>query len=369
MPVSEIYNTKLITYMPEEIIESKTVYDIPIDIGDTQLRMNGKWSDVDDHPAKPVVLPEKFQRFKGTMAILKNIYVNRNSGILLPGKFIVPTNDSWYYETKRPDSGRVIATYDNCVCFGHGSTRLYGHWMVDYLSMLMLLPKEVLKAYKLINVPDIKGAHETLDFLNVPKENRIPYPQGYDLYFLRRCYYMYDPLTMTNHYGLPLQRIRDFLHEKFQLDGIEKTKYCCYQRNARRKIINFDEMFNTLKKEFKEYKWECIKDHQSLTQCARYWAAIKLIISGNGSHYFRCFCMNKGAVAVEVHGVFHDLSCLGAIIMCGVHCITLKNPELTHHVWWGGGSYNMEIKKIVKTVKYLKPYLSGGQFPSGPLVF
>ncbi|EAY18194.1 hypothetical protein TVAG_122600 [Trichomonas vaginalis G3] len=342
---------------------------MPIDIGETQLRMNGKWSEIDDHPAKPVIIPEMFHRFRGTMTILKNIYVNRNSAILLPGKFIVPTNETKYYNMKGPNCGTIIATYDNCVCFGHDSTKIYAHWMIDYFGMLMLLPKEVVETYKLINIPDIPGAHETLDFLNVPKENRIPFPSYSNLYFLRRCYYMYDPLTMSNHYGLPLQKIRDFLHKKFQLDGIEKTKYCCYQRNARRRIINFDQMVKTLKERFPDYKWECIEDHQSLTQCARYWAAIKLIISGNGSHYFRCFCMNKGAVAVEVQGVYHDLSCMGALLMCGVHCITLKNPELNHAVWWGGGSYNMEINKIAKTVEYLKPYLSGGKFPNGPLVF
>lgn len=309
------------------------------------------------------------RRLKLTMGLLKDIYVNRECGISIPGYFIMTSDLPLYKDHRGNGTGRVVASYENAICFGHEFVFQYGHWFMDYLAPLMLLPLEVIRTYKLLNIPDMQGAHETLDFLDVPRANRIPVQRPGELIHCERLYYAYYPMPHICYYGRPLTNIKKMIHEKLGLDGINQTKYCGYNRKSRRMILNFKEMMNSLQKNFPEYSWEVIEDHLSLVECGKIFAAIKLIISGNGSHYFRCFCMNKGAVAIEVLGVYHDWSCMGAIMSTGAHCITLQNPEITYSKWWGGSHYNMEIDKIIKTVKYLQPYLKGGPFPKDDLVF
>lgn len=132
-------------------------------------------------------------------------------------------------------------------------------------------------------------------------------------------------------------------------------------------VLNMNQIVDEAKKTFPEYPWEIIPDSQSLAECGKTWAAIKLIISGNGSHMFRCVCMQKGAVTIEFLGPYHDWSCMGAILSMGVHVITIKANSITFSMWWNGGNYNMDVDKVINTIKYVKPYLDGQEFPKGPL--
>lgn len=367
--VNEITRAVRITSIPKKYIINEINFDEPVNWDGAQSRIHGRWNDQDDHPKNPVVFPPELQRFRLTIGLLRNIYVNRQSGISVPGYHIIPTDDNWFYTKRGVGTGKVVKTVDNAICFGHEFVYQYGHWFMDYLAPLVLLPRNIIHTYKLLNVPNIPGAHETLDFLDVPRENRIAPQHGTDLIYCHRLYYAYNPLPQIAYYGCPLTEIKKLIHEKLGLDGIKLTRYCCYNRNARRTILNFNEMVKSLKTNFPKYKWETIADHQSLVQCGKVFASIKLIISGNGSHFFRCFCMNKGAVAIEVLGAYHDWSCMGAIMSTGAHCISIQHPGITAALWWGGSHYNIEIDKIVKAVKYLKPYLDGGEFPVDRLVF
>lgn len=360
-----ISGTKFLNYIPGDHIESVQLFNETIDWEGVECRVHGRWNEVDDHPKNPFIYPPEMRVFTVKIGVLTDMYVNRAAGICTKEYFIVPSNVTWFYNQRGQGSGTVIASYENAIVFGHAYNYQYGHWFLDYLAPLMLLPLKIVKTYKLLNIPNIAGAHETLDFLGVPKENRIA-PPGYgQLIHCDRLYYAWDPLPQTAYYGPPLKLIKKLVHDALGLDGIPTTRYVCYNREARRKILNFDQMVNSLKSNFPEYNWETIRDHMSLAECGKIFASIKLIISGNGSHYFRCFAMNKGSVAVEVLGIFHDISCMCALMSSGAHVISLQHPGINHAMWWGGANYNMEIDKIVKIVKYLQPYLKGGQFPKG----
>ncbi|KAI5487155.1 glycosyltransferase family [Trichomonas vaginalis G3] len=367
--LNEIKNTKLIRYIPSQFIISESIIIHKNDYGGAQLTKNGAWeSKEENYPNQPLILPHYFDIFNCTMALLRNVYINHASAIVTNDYFIIPDENDWFVATKKPGEGKVIASYDKAIAVGRDSDR-YGHWILDYMGPLLLLPIDVILTHKILNIPNIPIAHEMLDFLGVPKENRIFRMKKYELIHCNSVYFPYRPLVNADYIGYPIQLIRDFVHKHLNLSQINQTKYAFYQRQATRKIINFDQMVSTAKSSFPEYNWECLQDRQSLIECGKIWAAIKLMISGNGSHLFRCVCLKKGCVVVEILGAYNDLSCMGALYSCGVHVISIKNPSISYSMWWGGSSYNAEIDKIMKSIRYLKPYLDGKEFPKDSLRF
>lgn len=362
-----IERTELIRYIPNETLMSEETFFKVQDYYGAQVRKNGKWNDEEDYPAKPIIFPPYFYNFTCKMALLKNVYINWASGVLTNEHFIIPDENNWFVSARAPSSGPVVARYENAIAVGRESNR-YGHWILDYMCPLLLLPENVIKTYTILNVPDIPIAHEMLNWLGVPKKNIVHRLMRHQLVFCRNVYFPYKPLVDANYIGYPVQLIRDLVFKTLKLDGINQTKYCFYQRAKKRVILNLNEMINMTKINFPEYPWETIPDGQSLTQCGKTWAAIKLIISGNGSHMFRCVCMQKGAVYIEILGPYNDLSCLGAVLSTGTHVITIKTNAITMGMWWSGKNYKMEIDKVINAIKYVKPYLDGQPFPSGPLL-
>lgn len=365
--LKQVTRTKLIRYIPKEHIIHETEFFKVNDYYGAQVRQNGRWSNIEDYPKNPVVLPAYFINFTCTMAYLKNVYINWASGILTNDYWIVPDENDWFLNARRPSSGVVVAQYDYAIAVGRESNR-YGHWILDYMCPLLLIPFDIIKTYKILNVPDIPIAHEMLDWLEVPKENRIIRKPSNQLIFCEHVYFPYKPLVEANYLGYPVQLIRELVFKHLKLNGIPQTKYVFLQRKARRVVLNMDEIVALAKTTFPEYPWEYIPDSQSLAECGKTWAAIKLIISGNGSHMFRCVCMQKGCVAIEFLGPAHDWSCMGAILSMGVHVLSIKTAAISDGMWYGGGNYRMEVDKVINSIKYVKPYLDGQPFPKGPLV-
>ncbi|EAY19317.1 hypothetical protein TVAG_452310 [Trichomonas vaginalis G3] len=229
------------------------------------------------------------------------------------------------------------------------------------------MPKQIIKTYKILNVPRQDFVHEALDIIGVPRENRIPLLRVNELAFCKIVIYPFNPMIHQSSQGFPQKMIQDLYHKHYNLDGINATRNCIINRRDTRVWFNSKKLLAALKENYPQLEWEIVADIHGLKESAKVYASIKFLMTPSGSNLFHCFFMHRGGVILTVEGNQHDWSSVLSILACGIHHIIFQSPKLNHVAEFPG--FNVDVGNFVKAAGFAVKYLTKGEFPKEELDF
>lgn len=232
-------------------------------------------------------------------AIYKNCYVNGNGEFANLTHHIMPpfaTGPEWIRDF---GPGGKIAEILPYVCvFGHKMSVNFGHFILDYLTPLMLVPESD-KHYFYLVLPKIeKFAKEFLHALGFTP-SKIIVIKGNQWVFANRLLVAHHPRPHLIHFGPPVKLLSKKLKNFYNLDKIPATKYVLMNREGSRKIKNFDELVDAVKAKYNDIDWDvCVDKSESIEKVSKIWASIKMICTGPGSNCYKGVFMKEKSIAV-----------------------------------------------------------------------
>lgn len=356
-----------IDFLPDDQLIKVIHRRIPNNNSGIYLKFQGKFNSDEVYPQRPMILPPYIRDYNISYAIFEDVYVSRSPAVITPDFRLVLTDIQWLPHIKGYAVGEVVYAFEKAIAPGHSFCDNFGHFHIDFFSILIDQPEEVLQNYYILNVPKGNFVQLALDLIEIPREHRIPLMKEYQLAYCKQLIYPFYPLVHQNYTGEPLSKIHRLYHKHFGLDKINPTKNAIINRKETRIWFNAAELLKAIQKAYPRHKWEEISDVFDLTESAKIYASIKFLMTPSGSNLFHCFLMKKDSIILTVEGNVHDWSSIAAIMRCHIHHIIFQSDKLNHVEGFPG--FNVDVKKFVHAVGFGVKYLETGKFPDEDLTF
>ena len=152
-PVSRIRPGRKINYVPPDCLV-ENISGFPY-LTDDEIKPMKFFHHNDDvsyvsqfFPADEKLMTFTAGKFNDSILHLKNVYITY-SATCVTQKFEIISPGS-LFSTASASEGPVIGAYDSIIAFGHAYVIVYGHWFIDFLCPLALIPDDILKSSMII---------------------------------------------------------------------------------------------------------------------------------------------------------------------------------------------------------------------------
>ena len=272
------------------------------------------------------------------IAVYTNMYVvhsmsvadNRNLYIFVDRRCSPP---EVIYKISPNSSVKCVGKFEEVIAFGHIATTIFGHWFVDVLIPLMLLPEDVLFRSKICTHYKRDFYTETLTHLGVKEENII-YINDTD-YCIGRIVYSVMPYTHVNTFGYAGKIFWKKIRKVFNVEEIKPDLYAITNRAVPRRGIpsdTIDAIFQYVKLKYSEYNWTFMRDNpKSVQDTAIFWAHLKFVFAPTGSNLCGIFFMNQKSVVVVAQADLNDICFQAHAAVIGIYIFLFAVPGTGHH--------------------------------------
>ena len=259
-----------------------------------------------------------------------------------------------YHHSLHAESGPNVAVVEEVIYYQHEFMFMFGHLIKDFLSGLYNIPKDVKERAQVV-----VGKHaltnvtiELLDILGFNVTNPVIIKTN-EWIFARIMHCVIPRRKPTHgHYGAPLVRLRDKLRQLYNLSNSEPRKYVLFNRNSRRrKLLNFNESFNALKKEFPDKQWYYYITHfPTAKESAYQWNQFKLVVCPTGSLGSNSIFMQSGKTGmVSLYATdFLDMPLIAALLTYNIYHTSVPLVGAKHFTDGGGVAI---IKDLIEATK------------------
>lgn len=330
-------------------------------------KFNGHFENNQHFPTRPIPYPAFVRDYNVSYAFFKNIYVSWAQAIITPEHRYADTPFHWLPHIQGGTSGKVIYNIKKAFAPGHTSTVVFGHYVIDYMQLLLDFPEEVRKTYVMLNVPTNSYGNQGLDALGVPKENRIPQMKQGEIAFCEEVIYPFAPFVHCYHMGNSLHLLQQKVRDYLELDKIESNKHMLINRKVNRKWDNVVQLQEALQQAYPKYKWENSEDIYDFNEAAKLYASIRFLLTPIGSNAFHCIFMKEHSVIMTIAGYNFDWSFIGLAMHCRMHLIIYQCRLIQHAVSHTGA--NMDVKQFVYAAGFAIKYFETKKFPEEELNF
>ncbi|EAY10490.1 hypothetical protein TVAG_484010 [Trichomonas vaginalis G3] len=273
------------------------------------------------------VFDSSIEVVNSTYYVLRNAYVNRIGAIIIDG--------IWYQLPYRNHQigaipGECIGHYDRVISLSNRFGLMFGHWMKDALSPLIMLPQEVFDNAYLVISGHPTWCLDSLKLLGFNTSHTIILPKFSDYIFAKELHTFVGNRSFLCHLGQSLINLSNLFKQKANLEEKPPYRYVFLNRPAKgnRHISNFKEIVNTAKETFPEINWEVWPDKfNTMLQAIRSWNQVKFIFTPTGSNLDNAIFMQpKSAVCTP----FADWYDYPVVSICQIF-------ELYHIVFYANG--------------------------------
>jgi hypothetical protein len=146
-----------------------------------------------------------------------------------------------------------------------------------------------------ILLPHTKFIEQILHYLKLP--NPILYFEPGKQYYTIKFGIVISETRSGNPTPNDIQLVRDSMRLNEPAD--DQVNIVLYRKEARRNIINFDEMMISLRSEFPTERW-VLFDSMSFEECVRLFGRAKLIVGAHGAGLSNMIFSRKGTPVVEL---------------------------------------------------------------------
>ena len=192
---------------------------------------------------------------------------------------------------------RYVDVEEVIIAGSQGTMNNYGHFMLDKLGTIMLLPEDVIKRSYILTTNILPCFTEFLNIVGFSLD-RILICNENDWIYAKKLHVFTKFRPLNCFGGPPIYRLHKLFRNYFNLDQIEPTKYAFCNRKAKSRVIsNFYELIDLAKKTFPDYNFEEIPDNPGNTsETAKLWATLRFIFVVIGSNASKGIFMKEGTV-------------------------------------------------------------------------
>ena len=245
--------------------------------------------------------------------------------------------------------GACVGRYEEVISFGNSANFIFGHWFIDTLTPLMLLPEDILLRAMICVHSSRNFIFETLHALGVSNTSIVVLKDND--YCIARVAYVTIPYPYINHFGLPMKILSMRLKKSFGVDRTEPTEYVFMNRNSIARRIyasTMNTLYSYFKNNYDEYHWSFYDDNPNTVKgMAVLWSTIKFLFAPTGSNLVGIIFMNKDSVVVDAQSDMNDKSFQGMALSLNVFVLSFCSPGSRHL----GTGFTVEIEKAKKMIK------------------
>ena len=248
--------------------------------------------------------------FVQQIGIFKNMYVTWMNTLSNGQTLYVNATDEkldWIYIPQEDAS--VIGSYDEIIAFGHGGMGVFGHFFIDLLTPLMLVPDVIINRAKITIPKYYTYIPEIFEALDIRNESLIYLKEGEAVY----GYIVYNliPLPHVHMFGEPMLILAKKLKKKWNLEYYYTDNQYTISNRFRvpRKIPpeTVYILYRKCKFNYPEYFWFLYEDDAPTVQkAAIVYASSKFLFAPTGSNLMGLIYMRKNSVVVDAESNVHD---------------------------------------------------------------
>ena len=236
--------------------------------------------------------------------IIRDAYANGHGSWVIDGMLFSPGkseyNECSYFPSHfdlNKGTLRYVDVDEIIIAGDQGSLDNYGHFILDKLGCIMLLPDEVIQRSCIILSTILPVFPELLKIVGFLPSQMLFFDNN-DWVYAKKLHVFTNNRPLNCFGGPPIYKLHKIFRKHFQLNSIEPTKYALFNRKAKSRVIsNFNELVEMTHKTFPDYKWEEIPDIQgNLTTVAKTWASIRFIFLIIGANAANGIFMKEGTV-------------------------------------------------------------------------
>lgn len=301
---------------------------------------------------------DKVNRCPCVVSVYRNCYAANNAEFNNGTHMITPpffTGPMWIRQNHGAP-GPVVAQLDWVFACGHGGLQ-FGHFIVDYLTPMMLVPEEIISKCTLILVPYLDFVVDFCIALGIKRDKMIILKSN-QWVFAKNLVVHTAPRPHYGHFGPPMQVLKDKIRKFFNLTNIIPTKYVLQNRVNSRPMLNFKEITDVIKKNYPNINWEIIMDAKlPIADYARIYSQFKLLFNPSGSNMFKAIFMADETVIVDANTDLPDIANWYTHSSWGINLVLYLHPHGSFKRQYG------DVELTIKAVGVALTKLQTGKWP------
>ena len=287
--------------------------------------------------------------------VIKDSYANLHGSWAMDGMLYSPGAEEYHkcsYDPRHFDfyegNLRYVDVEEVIIAASQDAMDNYGHFMLDKLGTIMLLPEDVIKRSYILTTNILPCFTEFLNIVGFSQDH-ILYCDRNDWIYAKKLHVFtkYRPINCFG--GPPIYKLHKLFRKYFNLDLIEPTKYAFCNRKAKSRVIsNFHELMDLAKTTFPDYNFEEIPDDPGNTsETAKLWATLRFIFVIIGSNASKGIFMKEGTVMCMASCEYIDPNLLNTNVGSH-HAVYIFYSGISH---FKPGSSPIDLKESIAGIR------------------
>ena len=263
---------------------------------------------------------------------INNIYINKFGSILQNFTLYKFHPRIQNFVDNKPHENFFFGIFDSVIGLSHIGTHVFGHFFIDFLSPIMLLPNHIVKKSFFLIPSIMPYMIPFFQILNISTDQIISVP-GYGYLYSKR-YYVLDPYVHYFVFPSIYLKLSNFLRESFCLSSSNASRIFLYNRPpGRRHIRNFNMIYQNLTNSFKNYCFEIIDFGDKIENSVQILNQAKVLFIGfHGSAMANMFFMQKKSIFIEILTASNPIWAICISQSLGIFHIYSIDSSVVHHL-------------------------------------
>lgn len=293
------------------------------------------------HQLYLITFKDTFATSKGTFIKNGNFYSISHNCKKLAHQLYLNLSAPRKFEIPYKSYGIVVSlTHDN---FG-----TFGHWLSEIFPSIFLLPKNVIQKGYIICRNAHSFHYEGYEIVGFSRDRIL---SGDNLTVFGSTVYTFSCLTCMHLSPPSITFSKSEIIRILKLKKIEPYNYVLFNRIDNRKLINFNEIVNTVISRHPNLNWTLkYYNNGTLSEQINSWYLTKFIFGTHSSAIFGLYFMQPNSIAavVEWMSCFHSLQHLA--VLSGLYFVHIREPKMTT------APYKIDLQRCVGLIEYALRY-------------
>ena len=303
---------------------------------------------------------------KQTISVFFNCYISSRCGVS-DGEYLymLSGKSPFTYIFQYNNDDLLTDFEEEVIAFGSKYCNVFGHWFIDTLLPLMLLPEDVIRRAKIIVQSTLPFQIDTLTAFGISKEQIISQESPHWVY--ARIAYVLVPFPFLNFVGESAYLLSDKLKKFYQVQEDEKADIC-YAMNrpiAKTRHIPddiFQQIVSYFKTEYKNYKWEIFMNNAiTMNRIVKIYSKAFFIFTPTGSGLIGIMFMKKHSAILCAEGDYLDCLFRGLASTFEVFYLVYRVPKGKH---FETDPFNVNISDVKRLAKVAMFAAENGKWPA-----
>lgn len=293
-----------------------------------------------------------FLRNSVAFLFLRRVYCNFCGGVSDGETWIVI--DCLLGREKPYKEHSFIGEYDKVLLIGHYFTSVYGHFILDLIVPLILLPRTIVTRYYVPFAVNRTFYVELLTFAGVDP-SRLIFPidgSKTSMYYADKALCLKGPDCRFNSYAFTTL-LRNKILNAYNISSINHYRNVLYNRLKSRKISNFGSLVEAVKTHFPGIDFQTNYDvsFPSIRELAYYWSSVKILVAIQGSNLQNTMFMSNSCGCVVLNTKSYDKYWIFLAMLTRYWVINSRNDKFPQ--WGRTSGYNVNVNGVLYALKQL----------------